>query len=97
MNFKLGPVGIYLNPLAIALFSSGYVGLLTGWLLHAFHLSLGSKLALVAIPVMLVVTKQPGKTEPYGTFQRSLNDVPGKETTTEWLNMGYWSASLEIY
>lgn len=93
MRFKLGPLGLYLNPLALALLSASYLLVVTGWYIDRIPLSTSGALVLVIFPLVLAVAKQPGKIEPYGSFQRSLNDVPGRETTTEWLNMGYWRAS----
>lgn len=50
-------------------------------------------LALTPIAVVLLQRKKGLQDGPYGDFERALNEVPGHETLTEWLNMGYWTVS----
>ncbi|KAF8323231.1 hypothetical protein DL93DRAFT_2050098 [Clavulina sp. PMI_390] len=59
------------------------------------HVVLGVLTVLVISTGYILSRDSNSKKEPYGGFQRSLNDVPGRETRTEWLNMGFWTINSQ--
>ena|ERR1700733_14495224 len=92
-RFKLESAKIY-SPSAVILLVV-YAGYILAYLFGYFGFSVGKTLlAATPITVVLLLQHKNGvKGEPYGDFERSLNEVPGHETLTEWLNMGYWTVS----
>lgn len=54
---------------------------------------------ILSIMIFLAIyLKSNRATDPYGLFHLSLNRIPGdnpeEDPKTEWLNVGYWKASI---
>jgi hypothetical protein len=95
---RRGSLVIFLSFSTVVLLGALYAGYAPTYISGHFRLSGGKILLVIIVIAHIAVALLPCKkeeigSEPYGNFHRALNEVPGHEALTEWVNMGYWTVS----